>query len=108
MPSYNAEFEGQLALYRRRQRLLVANNISFKATVTDFEIACRARLSQPNTVRFFWRTPEKSWNKNRGWVMLGFELRTDCRRALEELKDFEFRGRKIGVHKAGRQAVSCC
>lgn len=105
MTQYDEQFESQLTTYRARRRLLVAKSIHFKASRADFKTVCRGRLSQPDSVKFFWREQDKSWHNHSGWVMLAFELRTECRKAEEELKDFKFRGRDIEVLRASKVAV---
>jgi hypothetical protein len=102
---YDKEFEAKIEVYRRRQRLLVASNIHFKATPADFMNVCRTKLSNPESVTFFWREPNEPHNTHNGWCMLGFELRSECQRAEEDLKQFEYRGRQITIKKAGRKAV---
>ncbi|CAI6091236.1 unnamed protein product, partial [Clonostachys chloroleuca] len=44
-PNYDPEFESHIGVYRRRQRLLVARSIHFRASRADFETTCRAKLS---------------------------------------------------------------
>ncbi|KAI5458785.1 hypothetical protein BGZ63DRAFT_392040 [Mariannaea sp. PMI_226] len=91
---------------RSQRQLLVAKKIPFEFTCSEFEQACCTKLSKPQTVKFFWRKVEKPWHKHRGWVMLGFRLRSDCRLAEEELKSFEFHGQAITIERASRVAVS--
>jgi hypothetical protein len=103
---YNAEFEARIEVYRRQRRLLVARNIHFRATPEAFMNACRAKLSRPQSVTFFWRAPDRPYNTHNGWCMLAFELRDDRRQAEEDLENFEIRGRQVTVQRASRQAVS--
>ena len=100
------EFESDISHYRQRRRLLVAKNINFKTSRADFKKACRDALSKPATVKFFWRKPEKPWWQHVGSAMLGFEIRTDCRRAQQELQNFRLKGRDIKIELANKVAVS--
>ena len=106
MSNYNAEFESQVSVYRAARRLLLVNSIHFGVSRADFETACRERLTQPASARFFWRQPQAHWTQHRGWVFVGFELRSELRRALVELTGWTLRGRVIGVRRASRVAVS--
>ena len=106
MSGYNEQFESQIKVYRKRQRLLVAKSIHFRAPCADFKAACRAKLSKPETVKFFWRDGQDSWMKNPGWAMLGFETRPDRKQAEDELKQFGFRGRDIKIQRASQHSVS--
>ncbi|CAH0054866.1 unnamed protein product [Clonostachys solani] len=104
--SYDPEFESRIGVYRRRQRLLVARSIHFQASRVDFETACRAKLSNPDSVQFFWQESNNRRHTHRGWVMLGFDTRENCRLALNELANFRVRNRDVNISKASRRAFA--
>ncbi|KAI5458789.1 hypothetical protein BGZ63DRAFT_407171 [Mariannaea sp. PMI_226] len=103
MSKYDAEFESKISKHRRRQQLLVARSLHFRASKSDFEALCRSKLSEPETVQFFWQPPMHPWHMHRGWAMLAFTSRPHRSQAEEELKDLELRGRKIEIVQAKRR-----
>lgn len=98
--------ESEVALLRRRRRLLVAKNINFNAPRAAFKNACRERLSQPDTIRFIWRPSTNPRRPHLGWAFLGFDNRPDCHRAQTELDRLIFRSRVVTFELANRTAVS--
>ncbi|CAG9973988.1 unnamed protein product [Clonostachys byssicola] len=106
-PNYDPEFESRIGVYRRRQRLLVARSIHFRASRADFETACRAKLSNPDSVQFFWQDANHVGHTNhRGWVMLGFDTRENCRLAQRELVNFRVRNRNVNISVASKRAFA--
>ena len=103
---YNEEYENQLRTHRSKRRLIVARNIHFQASRAEFEAFVRGKLSQPHTATFFWRDSDTPGMAHRGFVMIGFELRTECRTALGKLESIKFRGRSVDVKMASRFPVS--
>ncbi|KAK3181895.1 hypothetical protein K4F52_006799 [Lecanicillium sp. MT-2017a] len=86
MAPYDAQFESLIQHDRQRRRLLIARGIKFSAATTDFKNFCRAKLTRPESVTFFWQEANNAWSTHRGWAMLGFSTRPDCNLAEQELQ----------------------
>ncbi|KAL7937810.1 hypothetical protein V8C35DRAFT_331453 [Trichoderma chlorosporum] len=107
--NYNAEFEAQIALYRRARRILGCHDINFRTSRAATEAIIRAKLTQPDSVTFFWpssRDPRYRNNRSRhqGYVMLGFESRSDCRLAEADLQNLVVNGRPVRISRPSRPA----
>lgn len=99
--------ESEVALLRRRRRLLVAKNINFNGPRAAFKNACREKLSQPDTIRFIWRPSTNPQRPHHlGWAFLGFDNRPDCHRAQTELDRLTFRNRVVTIELARKTGVS--
>ncbi|OPB42089.1 hypothetical protein A0O28_0032060 [Trichoderma guizhouense] len=111
MASHNAQFENQIGGYARNRRCLVASNINFRATRAQFEASVRARLTNGDSVTFFWPPSSNvrfinNKKRHQGLVYLGFETRADARVAEQDLQNYVFSGRAINVFRATRYASS--
>ncbi|KKP04465.1 hypothetical protein THAR02_03409 [Trichoderma harzianum] len=111
MTSHNAQFENQIGVYARNRRCLVARNINFRATRAQFEASVRARLTNGDSVAFFWPPSSNvrfinNKKRHQGIVYLGFETRADARVAEQDLQNYVFSGRAINVFRATRYASS--
>ncbi|VUC31788.1 unnamed protein product [Clonostachys rosea] len=89
MANSNAAFEQLIRGFRKNRRLLTINNISFKATRTEFETAAREKCHKPDTLTFFWPPTEAKYSnpRHKGSVHLGLQDRTDAARILSEFQD---------------------
>lgn len=117
-------FEELLEDYRRKGRTRVAKSIHFKAPREEFEAVCRGKLEDPESVTFFWRTPDKplessisrerlvryllrcSFNKHTGYAFLAFENASKFNDARRLLQNLSCRGHDVIVLEASRIAVS--
>ncbi|QYT00983.1 hypothetical protein H0G86_008040 [Trichoderma simmonsii] len=111
MASHNAQFENQIGGHARNRRCLVASNINFRATRAQFEASVRARLTNGDSVTFFWPPSSNvrfmnNKKRHQGLVYLGFETRADARVAEQDLQNYVFSGRAINVFRATRYASS--
>ncbi|KAH7127451.1 hypothetical protein EDB81DRAFT_764628 [Dactylonectria macrodidyma] len=103
MANYDEQFESQLTEYRNKGQLLAATNINLQASRADFKTVCRAKLSQPNTVRFFWQEANNPRHTHRACAMLAFEFQTDLRRAQDELTDIQLLGRDVVIERESKE-----
>lgn len=106
MPRYNPQWENQIKTYRKNRVLIVVRSLPFSATTTQVESAIRARLTKPDSATFMWPPGATRLDRHISWVMLAFSRRPDTQMALEELQNFEIRGRPIHVERAHKDAVS--
>ncbi|KAG3183893.1 hypothetical protein PC129_g25321, partial [Phytophthora cactorum] len=108
MSLYNAQWEDQIKEFRKNRRLLVARGISFSVTRATVEAYIRVKLTKPNSVIFFW-PPSSALLRNparhMGWVVLGFDQRSDARTAEVDLQNCELNSRQFRVDRASRTAV---
>ncbi|PON23262.1 hypothetical protein TGAM01_v207789 [Trichoderma gamsii] len=108
MPRYNPQWENQIKTYRKNRVLIVVRSLPFSATTTQVESAIRARLTKPDSATFLWPPGATRPDRHISWVMLAFSRRPDTQMALEELQNFEIRGRPIHVERAHKDARHSC
>lgn len=111
MAPRDAQFEARIEPYRRERRLLVAKNIYWEASRAEFETAVRTKLTMGDTVSFVWPRQtdwrfRRNTKRHRGYAFIVFNTRPDAQRAVRELRPFDFRGRRVRIEIAGREAVS--
>ncbi|PNP53778.1 hypothetical protein THARTR1_05902 [Trichoderma harzianum] len=109
MAPRDAQFEAIIEPYRRERRLLVAKNIFFEATRAEFETAVRTKLTMGDAVSFVWPRPtdwrfRRNTKRHRGYTFFVFNTRADAQRAVRELRPFDFRGRRVTIQIASREA----
>ncbi|OIW30159.1 hypothetical protein CONLIGDRAFT_644173 [Coniochaeta ligniaria NRRL 30616] len=111
----NRQWDDLVGPMARSGRLLVARSLHFRVTRPQVEASIRARLSRPDSVRFFWpredhsRTPVNRLgarynNCHRGFVMLGFDVRDDARTAENELANLVIRDRPVTIQRVSKHA----
>ncbi|EJP63731.1 uncharacterized protein BBA_07375 [Beauveria bassiana ARSEF 2860] len=72
--------------WRRENRMIILRGMPFSTLPEEFEAACRARLSQHQSLQFEWEPSCHPWLMDRGRVALGFEsaeMRAEAERRLE-------------------------
>ncbi|CAG9994484.1 unnamed protein product [Clonostachys byssicola] len=89
MANENAAFEQLIGGYRKNRRLLTINNISFKATRSEFQTAARAKYHNSDKLTFFWPPAGGKYRNPRhtGCVHVAVATREDATRVLSEFQD---------------------
>ncbi|KAK6222990.1 hypothetical protein QIS74_03835 [Colletotrichum tabaci] len=100
------QFEEQIKEYRKARRLLFLRNLNFKADRAEIEAIVLAKLTSPDSAKFFWppaRPGQFTYpNRHTGSVMVGFNQRPDARAAEGELTGLEIRGRPVVLDRAAK------
>ncbi|KAH7310583.1 hypothetical protein B0I35DRAFT_412078 [Stachybotrys elegans] len=93
----------QLARECRQRKVLIASSIPLRTPRADVEAACRARLSRPETARFYWEAHNRPWFQHSGRVFIGFGDRPSRKTAHRELEGLIVSDRAVEVREAPRQ-----
>ncbi|KAH7139827.1 hypothetical protein B0J13DRAFT_676988 [Dactylonectria estremocensis] len=108
MAPYNARWEAQIEVYRKKCLLLV-RVINWSATRDQFEADVRGKLTKPDTITFLWPPMPAHYTNpqsHQGWIMLAFSGRPDVATALVDLDNYEFRGRRPRIDRAKRRVYA--
>ncbi|TQN69814.1 hypothetical protein CSHISOI_05755 [Colletotrichum shisoi] len=104
------QFEEQIKEYRKTRRLFFLRNLNFKADRAKIEAIVLAKLTSPDSAKFFWppaRPGQFTYpNRHTGSVMVGFNHRPDARAAEGELTGLEIHGRPVILDRAAKRMMS--
>ncbi|KAH7310584.1 hypothetical protein B0I35DRAFT_463212 [Stachybotrys elegans] len=94
------QLQEQTRRYRALNQLGIAASIHFRTSRAEFEDACRARLTNPERVRFIWEDSPDHWRDHVGQAFIAFERRDHLDPAITEMSGLVLHGRGVLFRRA--------
>ncbi|KAM3550079.1 hypothetical protein MY1884_008427 [Beauveria asiatica] len=91
--------QSRVNTWRRENRMVLLRGLPLDTLPEEFEEACRARLSQHQSLQFEWELSCNAWRKHRGRVALGFENTDVCAEAERRLAGWPSKFHPICMNK---------
>ncbi|KAM3452021.1 hypothetical protein MY3296_004889 [Beauveria thailandica] len=98
--------QSRVSTWRRENRMVLLRGLPLNTLPEEFEEACRARLSQHQSLQFEWELPCNAWRKHRGRVALGFENADVCAEAERRLAGWHPKFHPICMKKVTKLSLS--